>query len=150
MTISIGSDHRGFRLKKEILNYYENKIDFIDVGTNNEESADYTKFSFLVGEKVKDKESTFGIVICGTGIGASIACNKVKGVRCSKVTTKEEAYLTRKDNDANVLALDGKTRIEEAVILIDTFINTEYIKVERYDKRIKDIYDYENGEYYEN
>ena len=147
MKVCIGSDHRGFRLKKEILNYYKDKIDFIDVGTNSEDSADYTTYSFLVGENVRDKKSDVGIVICGTGIGASIACNKVKGVRCSKVTTKEESYLTRRDNDANVLALDGKISLADAVVLIDTFVNTEYVFVERYDKRIRDISSYEKGEY---
>ncbi len=147
MRICIASDHRGFSLKKELFDYLNDKYDVTDLGPYSGDMVDYTKYGFLVGEKIRDSEYDFGIVICGTGIGISIACNKVKRVRCAKVNSVDDAIMTRKDNDANVIALDGKMDIKSAVEIVETFINTEFSNVERYKKRIEDIRLYEDGDY---
>lgn len=143
MKICIASDHRGFLLKTKLYNYLKQKYDITDLGPTTDEMTDYTKYGFKIGEEVRDKKYDFGIVICGSGIGISIACNKVKKVRCAKVNNKEEALLTRKDNDANVLALSGNTELEEAKEITETFLNTEFAGLERYKKRINDIERYE-------
>lgn len=147
MKICIASDHRGYGLKDELFKYFNDKYDVTDLGTYSNDMVDYTKYGFLVGEKVRDKEYDFGIVVCGTGIGISIACNKVKGIRCAKVNSVDDAVLTRKDNDANVIALDGKLDRNEAIEMVESFINTEFSYIERYLKRIEDIAKYEKGEY---
>ena len=149
MKIAIANDHRGYKLKKELYRYLKERYDITDLGTDNEESTDYTKYAFILGEKVANKEYDYGILICGSGIGISIACNKVKGIRCAKVNSEEEAYLTRKDNDANVVAFSGKTNINDAIDIVEKFLRTPFENNERYIKRIKDITDYENGEYNE-
>jgi ribose 5-phosphate isomerase B len=149
MKICIASDHRGFKLKNELLNYLKENYIIDDLGTYSEESVDYTKYAFLLGEKIRDHLYDFGIAICGSGIGISIACNKVKGVRCAKINTVSDARLTRNDNDANVIALSGSLDFEEAKVLVDTFLTTPFSNLERYNKRINDITKYENGEYYE-
>jgi len=150
MKLCIASDHRGLGLKEELFNYLNDKYDVTDLGTYSNDMVDYTKYGFLVGEKVRDKEYDLGIVICGTGIGISIACNKVKGIRCAKVNSVDDVIMTRKDNDANVIALDGKLDRESAIEMVETFINTEFSNVERYIKRIEDIAKYEAGEYIDN
>jgi len=147
MKICMACDHRGFGLKEELFNYLNDKYDVTDLGTYTNDMVDYTKYGFLVGEKIKNKEYDFGIVICGTGIGISIACNKVKGIRCAKVNSVDDAVMTRKDNDANVIALDGKMDRNTAIEIVESFINTEFSNVERYKKRILDIEMYERGEY---
>lgn len=149
MKICIASDHRGFELKEKLLKYLNNKYNIEDLGTYSSEMVDYTKYAFLVGEKVRDKEYDFGIVICGTGIGISIACNKVKNIRCAKVNSINDAIMTRKDNDANVIALNGKLDENNAIEFIEAFLNTEFSNIERYQKRIHDIELYERGEYVE-
>lgn len=147
MKICIASDHRGFGLKEELFHYLNDKYDVTDLGPYSNDMVDYTKYGFLTGEKIRDNEYDFGIVICGTGIGMSIVCNKVKKVRCAKVNSVDDAVMTRKDNDANVIALDGKTDIKTAIEIVESFLNTEFSNVERYKKRIADITKYENGEY---
>ena len=106
MKIGLANDHRGYPLKEKIKKYLTKKgYEIIDYGTNSNESVDYTEYAFRIGESVVKEEVELGIVICGTGIGISIACNKVKGVRCAKVDTVRQAKLTRIDNDANILAI---------------------------------------------
>ena len=143
MVVAIGNDHRGLKLKNEIINHFKN-ITFINVGTNDELPADHPIYAFKVGEMVTSKQAQFGILICGTGIGMSIACNKVKNIRCAKVDTCEEAKLTREHNDANVLALSSKLPIEEVFKIVDTFLNTETLTDEKYLKRRNMIERYEH------
>ena len=97
MKLGIARDHRGYKLKEQIKN--ELDIEIIDYGTYSEESCDYPDFAFKLGEAVVNKEVDYGIAICGSGIGISIACNKVKGVRCAKVSDSEEAHVTRLDKE---------------------------------------------------
>ena len=142
MKIGIASDHRGVILKEKIKNYLNEKYKIIDYGTNSIESVDYPEYAFKVGEDIRDNKIDLGILICGTGIGMSIACNKVKKVRCAKVTTKEEAYLARQHNNANVIALsENVTNYKE---IIDTFLTTEASKEEKHQRRVAMIDNYGN------
>lgn len=146
MKIAIASDHRGYPLKTELIKYLTKKnYEIVDMGTNSTEMVDYPEYAFKLGESVANKEVNFGIVVCGTGIGISIACNKVIGVRCAKVDNMKEAELTRKDNDANVLALNGSMPLYRAKDIVDTFFKTEFTNVERYVNRINAISEYENN-----
>lgn len=104
---------------------------------------DYPDYGILLGEKVRDKVVDYGIAICGSGIGISIACNKVKKVRCAKVNNVREARLCRLDNDANIIALNEKMHLFEAKDIIDVFLNTKYQKEERFQRRIDKITKYE-------
>jgi ribose 5-phosphate isomerase B len=143
MKIIIGNDHRGVTLKKEILSYLENKgYITCNVGTDNEESVDYPIYAKKLAQKLDNGD--LGILICGTGIGMSIAANKIKGIRCAKVNDKEEAYLTRLDNDANVISLSSKLSFKEAVSIVDTFISTKPSLEERHIRRRKMLEDLEN------
>lgn len=142
MKIGIASDHRGVILKEKIKNYLNEKYKIIDYGTNSIESVDYPEYAFKVGEDIRDNKIDLGILICGTGIGMSIACNKVKKVRCAKVTTKEEAYLARQHNNANVIALsENVTNYKE---IIDTFLTTPSSKEEKHQRRVAIIDNYGN------
>ena len=149
MKICIGSDHRGFALKNKLIEALNKNYDITDLGTYSDESTDYPKYGFLVGEAVANKEYDYGIVICGSGIGISIACNKVKGVRCAKVENAEEAYYTRNDNDSNVVAFSEKLDFDEALRIVEKFLETPFSNLERHQKRIDMITKYENGEYHD-
>lgn len=140
MIVGVASDHRGYRLKQKLLSKMPSLVDY---GTNSDESTDYPIYAFLIGEAIKEKKIDFGILICGSGIGMSIACNKVKGVRCAKISNKEEAIYTRNDNDANVLAISENHSVEEAIEMINNFINTPFSTEEKYVRRLNEILDYE-------
>lgn len=144
MKIGIANDHRGYKLKLKLVDYLKKKgYEVTDYGTDSTVSVDYPDYGILLGEKVRDKEVDYGIAICGSGIGISIACNKVKGVRCAKVNNTREAKLCRQDNNANIIALNEKMYIFEAKDIIDTFLKTEYKEEERYQRRIDKISKYE-------
>lgn len=145
MKIGIASDHQGYKLKSELINYLKKeKIEVIDYGTKSEESTDYPDYAFKIGEEIINKNISRGILICGSGIGMSIACNKVKGIRCAKVDNKNEAYMTRKDNDANVIAISGRLSLWNAKRIINTFLKTKYANIDRYNRRLNKIKEYEN------
>lgn len=146
MKIGIVSDHRGYNLKNVLVQYLNKKgFEVLDYGTNSLESVDYPDYGFLIGEKVSAKEVDYGIAICGSGIGISIACNKVDGVRCAKVDSVKQAYLTRFDNDANILALSANMPKYKAKDIIDKFFSTEFSNIDRHIYRIKKIEKYEKG-----
>ncbi len=142
MKIGIASDHRGFKLKEELkkkLTEYE----FLDYGTDSIESVDYPDYAFKLGEAVAAKDVDYGVAICGSGIGISIACNKVKKVRCAKISNVDECRYTRLDNDANIVAFSAKTSIEDGVKYIKTFVETAFSNEERHIRRIEKINNYE-------
>ena len=121
MKISIGCDHAGFEVKEMIIKLLNNlEHDVLDCGTNSLDSVDYPVFGLRVGESVKNDEADRGIVVCGSGIGISIAANKIKGIRAALCTTVEHAVLSRQHNNANVLALGARltdeNKIKEIVI----------------------------------
>lgn len=145
MKIGIACDHRGYKLKEKLKKYLIKKgYDVLDLGTNSTDSVDYSDYGIALGEKVRDKEVEFGIAICGTGIGISIACNKVKGIRCARVTNSSEAKETRIHNNANIVALNEKLFLFEAKDIVDTFLTTKYVAEERFERRINKMLDYED------
>lgn len=128
MKIVLGADHGGFELKEKIKLHLLNKgIEIIDKGTYSLESVDYPKYGKAVAKAVVNGEGNFGILVCGTGIGISIAANKVKGVRCALCHNTTTARLTREHNDANVLALGGRILGDLlAFEIIDVFLSTNF------------------------
>ena len=147
MKIGFASDHRGFKLKEILKEEMLNRnYEVVDFGTNSEESVDYPQYAFKLGENVRDGNVDFGVAICGSGIGISIACNKVKKVRCAKVTNSEEAKYTREDNNSNIIAFGEKTPVEEAIKIVDTFVTTPFSEGERHQRRINQISAYEENQ----
>lgn len=145
MRIGIANDHHGVLIKKEIINKLNQAgYDIEDYGTNDSEMVDYPVYAFKIGEAINSKEIDFGILLCNSGIGMSIACNKVKGVRCAKVSSLWDAEMTRRDNDANVIALSTKLDVNELVEIIIKFLTTEFLNIERYQRRIELIDNYQN------
>ncbi|ACO04760.1 MAG TPA: ribose 5-phosphate isomerase B [Persephonella sp.] len=128
MKISIGSDHAGFELKEIIKDHLQKKgYEVVDKGTYSKESVDYPLFGEAVGRSVSEGETDRGIVICGTGIGISISANKIKGVRAALCTNEYMARMSRKHNDANVLALGSRVLgIDLALSIVDTFLSTDF------------------------
>lgn len=138
MKIAIGSDHAGFRLKG-ILKKHFTDHEFIDVGTYSEESVDYPDFAVLAGEKVISGEAEAGILICGTGIGISISANKIKGIRAALCTNEFMAEMSRRHNNANVLALAGRVTGDDlAVRITDVWLKTPF-DGGRHEKRVQKI-----------
>lgn len=126
--VAIGADHGGFDLKEELKKYLrERGISFHDFGTHAKESVDYPDYALLVANSVAEHAAEVGLLVCTTGIGMSMAANKVSGVRAAMVTDAESAILTRRHNDANVLCLSGKfTPTDLAKEILDNFLNTEF------------------------
>lgn len=144
MKIGIASDHRGYELKEKIKEKLtKDSYQIIDYGTNSTESVDYPDYAFTLGENVAKGNVDYGVAICGSGIGISIACNKVKGIRCAKVSNKEEAQVTRIDNNSNIVSFGEKTSLNEAIEIIKTFVNTKESPLEKHQRRVKKILDYE-------
>ena len=141
--IGIASDHRGYILKEQIIDRLVDKYDITDCGTTSSESVDYPDYAFKLGNLVADKDVDFGIAICGSGIGISIACNKVKGVRCAKVDNLEEVIATRNDNDSNIIAFGEKMPLDKALELIEKFITTPTSQEEKHKRRREKIKEYE-------
>ena len=138
--IAIGCDHGGYGLKLEIIKYLEkNAIEYKDFGCDGE-SIDYPIIAKKVGKAIQDGECEKGILICGTGIGISIAANKMKGIRCALCSDCFSAEATRLHNDTNIIALGGRVVGPElAVKMVDIFLNTPFSEDERHIRRISMI-----------
>ncbi len=145
MRIALASDHRGYPLKQELIKELAKEYEIIDLGTNSEESADFPIYGIALGEAIRDKKADLGIAICGTGIGISIAVNKVKGVMCAKISTVEEARLAKEHNNANALAFSGSIPKETALEMIKSFIEASPNVEEKYQRRINEIKEYDNA-----
>ena len=126
--LAIGSDHGGYELKQAVMKHLaERGMEYRDYGTYSSESCDYPDFGEAVGRAVASGECERGIVICGTGIGISIAANKVRGVRCALCGDCYSAEMTRRHNDANVLAMGARVLGEGlALKIVDTFLDTGF------------------------
>ena len=145
MTVGIANDHHGVLLKQNLTKFLNDRgYNIIDYGTNSTDMVDYCDFAFKVGEAIRDRKIDYGILICNTGIGMSIACNKVRGVRCAKVSNVYEAKMTRRDNDANCIALSARMDIRNLEEILLTFLTEEYANVDRYNRRIEKINNYDN------
>ncbi len=136
--IAIGSDHGGFALKEEVSAYLQAKgYEVKDVGCYDLSSVDYPAYGHAVGKAVASGECEFGIVICTTGVGISIAANKVKGVRCALCSEPYSARMTREHNNANVLAMGGGLiGPHMAFQIVDTFLNTQFSVEEKHHRRV--------------
>ena len=141
MKIAMACDHGAFTYKEEIKKMLtEEGHEIIDCGCYSEASVDYPDMAKACAEKVANHEVETGIVMCGTGIGISIAANKVKGIRCGLCTNTTMARLTREHNNANMLAMGQRTTgIEVAKDIVHTFLNTKFSEGERHIKRIEKI-----------
>lgn len=145
MKVGIANDHRGYKLKNELVKFLETiGYEVVNYGSDSEEPVDYPIYAFKLGEAVRDKEVDKGILICRTGIGMSIACNKVKGVRCAKVDSVEDAALTRLDNDSNVMAISYVKDLTEIKEIVKTFLEMKFSNEARHQRRIDLINKYDN------
>jgi ribose 5-phosphate isomerase B len=138
--IALGADHAGFRAKEMIKRFLQGAgygVD--DVGTHSEESVDYPDFARAVGERVSAEKDSLGILVCGTGIGVSIAANKVEGIRAALAHDSLTARRAREHNDANVLALGGKiVGDDEVVAIVQEFLNAQFAGG-RHQRRVEKI-----------
>lgn len=142
MKIGITSDHGGLKLKEAIKRHFSN-IEFDDVGTYTDESCDYPDYVAKLCRKIQGGELTCGIAICGTGIGASIAANKMRGIRAALCCNEFMAEMAKRHNNANVLALGGRVLGEElAFRIVERWINTPF-EGSRHQKRIEKIHELE-------
>ncbi|MFA5576899.1 MAG: ribose 5-phosphate isomerase B [Tissierellaceae bacterium] len=140
MKIGIGSDHGGFELKEYIRDYLDGiGVECIDYGTYSLDSVDYPDYGKKLAEAVVAKEVDRGIAICGTGIGISISCNKVKGIRCALCGDTYSARMSREHNDANILALGGRVVGKDlALEIVSAWLSAEFAGG-RHERRVKKI-----------
>ena len=146
MKLAIGCDHGGFKLAEALRAHMKDKgIEYVDFGTHSTDSVDYPLIANQLAKAVSGGEADLGVLVCSTGIGISIAANKVKGIRAAVVTNELCAGLTRSDNDSNILCMGGKVVDEEnAVKIFDTFVNTRF-EGGRHARRVGQITDIEAG-----
>ena len=136
--IALASDHRGFKMKQKLTKYLLKKgYTIVDLGPDTKESVDYPAYAFALTKALKNGDAPKGILICGSGIGMSIAANRVKGIRCAKVNNVKEVKYTRRDNDANVIAISAKMPTYRAKDIVDAFLNTQFSNQERHQNRIE-------------
>ena len=146
MTIGITNDHRGVKAKQFLTEYLTDLgYNIIDYGTDSEEPADFPDYAKKLGLGVLNHEVELGIAICGTGIGMSIALNKMKGIYCAKVSTSSEAALSKSHNDANVIAISEELDRDNMKEVIKTFIETPFSNIDRYKIRNQKVKDIEAG-----
>lgn len=145
MRIGIGNDHSALELKAEIIGFLEGKgHKIIDYGTNSSESCDYPVYGEIVAHAVADGEVDRGILICGTGLGISLAANKVQGIRAAVCSEPFTAKMSREHNDCNILAFGARVvGAELAKMIVDVWVNTEFSGEERHQKRVNMIMDIE-------
>lgn len=140
--IGIACDHAGYEVKLKVIEFLKSlNYGIIDYGCDSKESVDYPDYAFKLCEHIDTLEK--GILICSTGIGMSIAANKVKNVRCAKVDNLYEAEITRQHNDSNVIAISALKDIEEIKKIIEIFLKTNFSNEERHVRRIGKITNYE-------
>lgn len=143
--IAIGSDHGGFELKQAVMQHLtERGVSFKDLGTFSTESVDYPDYALKVTSAVTGGEAELGILICGTGIGMSIAANKVDGIRAALCTDSYMARLTRQHNNANVLCMGGRvTGPGTAMDIVDAFLDNSFLGG-RHERRIEKVMNIEH------
>lgn len=135
--IFIGSDHAGYNLKKAVKNHLGEDYKVTDLGAFNQESVDYSDIAREVSEKVLEYPGSVGIMICGTGQGSAMACNRHKGIRAALCTTVELAEMARRHNHANILCMGERTTEESlAMKIVDAFLTTEPDQEERHKRRV--------------
>lgn len=146
--IAIGCDHGGLNIKNAVIEYFkENGIEYTDYGCYTDESVDYPIYAHKVAQSVATGSAELGIICCGTGIGVSMAANKVKGIRAAVCTDEFCAEMTRRHNNANIMCMGGRVIDEaKAVKLASIFLNTPF-EGGRHEKRVNMITEIENGDF---
>ena len=148
MKIFIATDHRGVNIENEIVNYLTKMgMEVIQTKIPHNDTDDYVDFAIDVANNVLKNDNSLGILICGTGIGMSIAANKVKGIRAARCVDVNDAFYSKLHNGANILCLGMENSLPKMFEIIDTFINTKNADEEKHLRRIEKIIKYENGEY---
>ena len=148
MSIYIASDHRGVSLKEYLAKELSKDESVVKSRIENQSEDDYPDFAFDACSHMS-KENDLGVLICGTGIGISIAANKVKGIRCARVLSLADAKSAKEHNHANVIALPATMDYQEALQIVLEFINADESNEDRHVRRVNKIKMYENGEYNE-
>ena len=138
--LAIGSDHAGYELKQYIIDNFDETIVFNDFGTNNTESCDYPDYADKVCNFILKNDDYRGVLICGSGVGMSIAANKIQGIRASNVTNIETAIQSVEHNNVNILCL-GSNNLDntKAIDLISSFLSASFTEEERYLRRINKL-----------
>lgn len=138
--VAIGSDHAGYELKQYIIDNFDETIVFNDFGTNNTESCDYPDYADKVCNFILKNDDYRGVLICGSGVGMSIAANKIQGIRASNVTNIETAIQSVEHNNVNILCL-GSNNLDntKAIDLIASFLSASFTEEERYLRRINKL-----------
>ena len=146
--VAIGCDHGGLAIKNAVIDYMKkNGIEYKDYGCYTDESVDYPVYAYQVAQNVADGNAELGIICCGTGIGVSMAANKVKGIRAAVCTDEFCAEMTRRHNNANIMCMGGRVIDEEkAVKLASVFLNTPF-DGGRHEKRVNMITEIENDRF---
>lgn len=143
--IAIGNDHAGVEMKYALKEHLEKRgYEVVNCGTDNTDSYDYPLAAKPVGELVRDKKVDFGVLICGSGVGISIAANKIKGIRAANVTCVEHAKLVKQHNNANIICFGARfVTISSAIEYLDEYIKTEF-EGGRHQRRVDEITEIEN------
>lgn len=142
--VVIGSDHAGYEMKERIKKELGSEYEFVDMGTNNGESVDYPIYAEKVARQVAVTPDAKGIVVCGSGIGVSIAANKVNGIRAALCYNKKSAEMSRLHNDANVMATAGREEtVDDPVEIARTFLSTPFSGEARHARRVQQMMDIE-------
>lgn len=150
MKLIIATDHNGVEYKHKLIELLKDEYEIVDASQDNYDFDDYPDFAFRVGKMIQAEKDAFGVLVCGTGVGMCIAANKVKNIRCALVTSARVAKFARRDDDANVIALDSIMDPSFAAECIRIFTSTPFcLEEERYGRRKQKVIDYENGEYNE-
>jgi ribose 5-phosphate isomerase B len=140
MRIALGSDHRGFPYKADLIRALADGHEVVDLGTHSTEPVDYPDYARLVGVAVRDGRAEAGVLICGSGAGVSIAANKIRGVRAALCHDLFTARQSREDDDANVLCLGaGVVSLESAIALARTFLAARFSGEERHARRLAKV-----------
>lgn len=139
--ILIASDHAGFQLKEALKDSFKDgSVEWIDLGTYSEDSVDYPDFGYKLAEAIAEGQAPFGVVVCGSGVGISIAANRNPAVRCVLCQDETTARLSRQHNDANVIAFGGRLiGVETAKSCLTVFLNTPFEGGERHTRRISKL-----------
>lgn len=145
LKIGIANDHRGVVSKEYLISYLEAMgHEVINYGTDSSDAVDFPDYAYKLGKGILSNDIEIGIAICGTGIGMSIALNKMKGIICAKVSNVSEAILSKAHNNANCIAISEELPEEATKEIIDKFINTPFSNIDRYINRNNKIKSIEN------
>lgn len=146
MKVFIASDHAGYEVKERIKKELASEFEFVDLGTDSNESVDYPKYGEAVAQQVVVSPGTQGVLVCGSGVGISIAANKVPGARCVLAFSKEVAQGAREHNNANIVAVAGRMKMmDDPVEIVRTFLETDFSNEERHVRRVKQMMDIEKN-----